>query len=115
MCLAEEVTRLTQVANRTSPDCTCLSAFVNVPESRHQAKTHCVEMSESLTSLREDHRKANRALDQLAERGIVLQPPSDDASSGEKYAVTLVVYFCWLEPHTSSSLRPEPFCKPPQG
>lgn len=44
-----------------------------------QARKRCIELSESVTSLREEFRKANRTLDKLAEAGVEL--PSDNNAS----------------------------------
>ena len=41
-----------------------------------QARIRCNELSDSLTTLREDHRKVNRTLDKLAADGVEL--PSDN-------------------------------------
>lgn len=42
-----------------------------------------MELSESITYLREDYRKANRTLDKLAADGVIVEIPKDkDKASG---------------------------------
>lgn len=47
-----------------------------------QARKRCIELSESVTSLREDHRKANRTLDKLAADGVIVEIPPEKKAAG---------------------------------
>lgn len=59
-----------------------------------QARIRCIELSESLTKLREDYRKANRTLDKLAADGVEI--PSDINASrygiGQKFLCESAVF-----------------------
>lgn len=46
-----------------------------------QARKRCIELSDSITSIREDCRKANRTLDKLAEDGVIVEVPSEKSAS----------------------------------
>eukprot|EP00903_Cladosiphon_okamuranus_P010342 g9785.t1 len=47
-----------------------------------QARKRCMELSESITYLREDYRKANRTLDKLAADGVIVEIPKDKKAAG---------------------------------
>lgn len=47
-----------------------------------QARKRCIELSESVTFLREDYRKANRTLDKLAADGVIVEIPPDKNAAG---------------------------------
>ncbi|CAN0022092.1 unnamed protein product, partial [Ectocarpus sp. 13 AM-2016] len=47
-----------------------------------QARKRCMELSESVTSLRENCRKANRTLDKLAADGVIVEVPSEKGTLG---------------------------------
>jgi len=49
----------------------------NFVRHHHQARKRCMELSESVTFLREDYRKANRTLDKLAADGVIVEVPAD--------------------------------------
>ncbi|CAM9105718.1 unnamed protein product, partial [Laminaria digitata] len=46
-----------------------------------QARKRCIELSDCITSIREDCRKANRTLDKLAEDGVIVEVPSEKSAS----------------------------------
>lgn len=47
-----------------------------------QARKRCMELSESVTFLREDYRKANRTLDKLAADGVIVEILPDKNAVG---------------------------------
>lgn len=51
-------------------------------DNGNQARKRCMELSESITYLREDYRKANRTLDKLAADGVIVEVPKDKKTVG---------------------------------
>lgn len=58
------------------------NANANSNRNGNQARKRCMELSESITYLREDYRKANRTLDKLKADGVIVEVPKDKKAAG---------------------------------